>query len=508
MIQPLTPRLAMRIVGKHKLALLAFAAATLSLAAVYLALAPRQYVSSAAILVAVDGNATPDTRLGDAEAPKPLNQDIADMIVNTHIDLFKSRDVVREALLSEGLARLYPAIAQDTSIDEATRIDRAVDRLLNRDLTIQAGRSSSVLAITLRNRDRHIAREMLSTLVATYLKRTAHLNDPASAFLGQQVDEAHSALDHTRQDYLAYLREQRVTSPAEERIELLRQRRDIEENIADARAKMVADASSQAVLTRALSGTQQQITLSNENDSTMLQVTDAQTKVTAAEQRYLVASQQYSADNPLLRNAQDNLNAARDVYQKTVKTPSARVRTGANPVFQEIEKQLALTQSDMAARQSAVDSWAHELEAVQAQLAHLDDVAGQVDTLELQVKAQETAYHTFLLRSEQAGAAGNMNAAGISALTVVQAPTLPFEPTPKTSLIVAVATLVALLGGLGLCFALELSKRTFSSAEEIELMTGLPVFVSVRNLQPRHVRRYRELSYAGLRALPPGGYDT
>ena len=135
-------------------------------------------------------------------------------------------------------------------------------------------------------------------------------------------------------------------------------------------------------------------------------------------------------------------------------------------------------------------------------------MAGEVDNLSLQVKAQETAYHTFLLRSEQANAAGNMNAAGISNLSVVQAPTLPFEPTPKSSLIIGVAVLLGLLGGFGLCFLLELYNQTFSHAEEVEIMTGLPVFVSIRNLQPRRIRRYHEVTYAGLRALPPGGYQS
>ena len=509
MIQPLTPRRAILMVAKHKLALFGFLAVVLGATAAYLCLVPRQYVSTAAVFVAVDGNATPDTHLGDTEAPKPLNQDIADMIVNTHVDLFKSRDLLREALLSQGLAKVYPALAGDASLDKASVLERALDRLLNRDMAIQVGRSSSVLTITLRNPDPQVARDMLATLIAAYLKRTtALLNDPDAVFIGKQVDAAHSALDQSRQAYLDYLRKQGVTSPDEERAQLLKQRNDVEENIGEARAKMVADASSQAALSQALSGTHQQIALSNENDSTMLQVTDAQSALAAAESRYLVATQTYGVSNPLLKDAKDAVDLARNAYQKSVKSPAARVRTGVNPVFQEIEKQLALTEADLAARQAMINSWTRELQAVQTKLDHLDTVAGEVDNLSLQVKAQATAYHTFLLRSEQANAAGNMNAAGISNLSVVQAPTLPFEPTPKSSLIVGVALLLGLLGGFGLCFLLELSNQTFSHADEVEIMTGLPVFVSVRNLQPRRVRRYHEVTYAGLRALPPGGYQS
>ena len=337
-----------------------------------------------------------------------------------------------------------------------------------------------MLTITLRNPDPQVARDMLATLIAAYLKRTAALlNDPAAAFIGKQVDAAHSALDQSRQAYLDYLRKQGVTSPDEERVQLLKQRNDVEENIGEARAKMVADASSQAALSHALSGTHQQIALSNENNSTMLQVTDAQSALAAAESRYLVATQTYGVSNPLLKDAKDAVDLARNAYQKSTKSPAARVRTGVNPVFQEIEKQLALTEADLAARQAMINSWTRELQAVQTKLDHLDTVAGEVDNLSLQVKAQETAYHTFLLRSEQANAAGNMNAAGISNLSVVQAPSLPFEPTPKElPLIVGVAVLLGLLGGFGLCFLLELSNQTFSHADEVEIMTGLPVLRS------------------------------
>src|SRR5579871_3448191 len=369
--------------AKHKYALLGFMAVVLGATAAYLNYAPRQYVSTAAIFVGVDGSATPDTRLSDNPAQKPLNQDIADMIVNTDIDLFKSRDLIREALLKEGIDKVYPSIAREEATDGATAVERAVDRLLNRDMSIQAGRSSSVLSITLRNRNQKIARDMLSTLIGAYLKRAALLNNPSLSFLGQQVDATRASLDKARAAYLELLQKQGVTaSPDEERIQLLKQRNDIEEQIGDARARMVSDASTQAALTRSLKQTRQQIALSNENDSTMLQVTDAQSRLTAAEERYQIASQSYAPGNPLLKGAENELAAARNGYQSSIKIPSERVRTGPNPVFQEIEKQLALAEADFAAHKSAVDSWTQELQVLQEKLDHLDAVAGDVDNLD------------------------------------------------------------------------------------------------------------------------------
>jgi uncharacterized protein involved in exopolysaccharide biosynthesis len=88
-------------------------------------------------------------------------------------------------------------------------------------------------------------------------------------------------------------------------------------------------------------------------------------------------------------------------------------------------------------------------------------------------------YKTYLARMEEARISDDLNRAGITNLSIVQTPSLPYEPTPKIPLIVALSVIVGLFGAVGLCFALELSDETMHSPASVEESIGLPVLATV-----------------------------
>jgi polysaccharide biosynthesis transport protein len=454
---------------------------TALLTAAYVLLVPRQYVSMASIFIRIDRENLADADFQQGATPaQPTNQNIATYIINSHVDMLESEDVARASLIKLGVNNIYPDISTHQTGLLTTPLDTAVDRLAHRDLSVQVDKDSNTLLLSLKNHNPVVAQRALQVLIATFIdaqERT--LRDPRLGFTREQLDEAYAKLDQKQQAYLNYQRQEGIVSPAEERAQLLKQRNDIEEAIGETRAKIASDQNSKDELLRLVSSTKEQIPISNENDMVMHQMDDAHLKLATAEQRYLEASQTYSQDNPLLQDSKSEVELARQHYQQVLNSSTSRVRMGANPVYEELDKQFKLNDADLAARQAALDTWQSQLSGIQSRLDHLDVVEGKMDNLGLQVEVESANYKTYLARMEEARISDDLNRAGITNLSIVQTPSLPYAPTPKIPLIVALSVIVGLFGAVGLCFALELSDETMHSPASVEESIGLPVLATV-----------------------------
>lgn len=481
MVIELKPRNVALILCRRWKAFATFFLGTLLLTAAYLLFVPRQYVSAASIFVGIDRQNLTDATVQQGTTPQqPLNQNVAEYIINSHVDMLQSEDVVRASLLKLGVDKIYPDIAARHTGLLGTPLDAAVDQLEHKDLSVQVDKDSNTLLVTLRNHNPAVAQEALKVLIATFIDAQAlTLRDPRLDFTKDQLDAAYTKLDQTQQAYLGYQRREGVFSPVDERAQLLKQRNDIEENISETRARIASDQNAKGDFLRSVANTREQIPLTDENDMAMHQIDDARVKLVAAEQRYLEASQTYVQDNPLLQDSRAEVELARQHFQEAVSSSKSRVRVGANPVYQELDKQLKLNDADLAARQAALDTWQRELSAIQIRLDHLDVVQATMDNLSLQVAVESANYKSYLARMEEARISDDLNHARITNLSVVQRPSLPYGPTPKTSLIVALSLIVGVCGAVALCFALELGDETMHSPSNVEENIGLPVLATV-----------------------------
>jgi succinoglycan biosynthesis transport protein ExoP len=82
-----------------------------------------------------------------------------------------------------------------------------------------------------------------------------------------------------------------------------------------------------------------------------------------------------------------------------------------------------------------------------------------------------------------------MNQAGITNLSVVQAPSLPYRPSrPRKLLLLGLALFAGLAGGLALCLLLEMLDDTIALPEQVEALTGIPLLAVVDQHGIEHIR--------------------
>ena len=465
---------------RRKWAYAAFFCACVGLTAVYLALTPYKYESEATVIVNLNVQDLADMPAKDGgQNQVNLTADLAKDIVESQISILTSIDVRRAALEKIGIGKVYPVIA-DRTPSWGTPMDAAIKQL-GKDLTVIAPANTMILEVALLNHDPAIAKATLQALLDAFFERQGQITrNPRIRFVEQQLASSRRQLDRAEKAYLVYRQEQSISSLDEERSLLLKERTDLEETLDTAEADVADAVQRTAVLRAALTHTPSRTLLSNENDRTMHQVDDATSNLNNAEDRYRQAVQTYAPTNPLMRDEQSNLAAARQQYANAAHASRSRRRVGANIAYQNLVPIVAQSSAEIPAGKAKVELRTKELNDINRRLQHLDRSEGTLLDLKRALDVAATNYQTYLQRVTVARVAEDLNRASITSLGLAQPATLPFEPArPRMLLLLALAIVVGLIGGFGLVLMLEILDETLMRPDQVRSVLGLPVLASI-----------------------------
>ncbi|HVZ35737.1 MAG TPA: hypothetical protein VG963_25095, partial [Polyangiaceae bacterium] len=157
------------------------------------------------------------------------------------------------------------------------------------------------------------------------------------------------------------------------------------------------------------------------------------------------------------------------------------VRKGVNPLAQQLSGGLSAARSEATASRGAAKERERQLEEINKRLAYLDNHEIELRELESRHQVADLSYRSYLQRAESARIVADMNEAGISGLSIVEAPTLPYKPSrPRKTLLTALAMIAGLFAGFSVCLLLKILDDTVSLPEELEEAIGLPVLASVK----------------------------
>jgi polysaccharide chain length determinant protein (PEP-CTERM system associated) len=184
---------------------------------------------------------------------------------------------------------------------------------------------------------------------------------------------------------------------------------------------------------------------------------------------------------------------------------AARMGLGSNPVFQSIAVQLNQTDVEIAALRGQI----YESQRRIANLKQLVDTAPQVEAefarLNRDYEVTRARYQALLQRLEQSRLSQQAEETGIVRFEVIDPPSAPLEPTaPKRPLLIVAVMIAALGAGVAVACLLHRLKPVFSSAQQLNEITGLPVLgvVSMTWLEKHRARqRGRAVVYAGAASL-------
>jgi uncharacterized protein involved in exopolysaccharide biosynthesis len=474
MIVEMTPRSLLNVVFRHRVKFIAAVATCLFLAAAYCLIATPKYKSTAELLVRF-GSGQQQTRFGAA----PVTPEIAAQqqerkeIVNSQISLLHSRDLLDDVLHTVGISRIYPNLVETDGQGEIGQ--RAIERL-DRDLATEGGKDSDVIDLSVLNPDANVAAETLRTVIAKFQRRAASVYQSQQlGFLQDQLQQARAQLTDSRNAVEKFKTKSGISSLDEERSLVLRQRSDTRQSLVKAIADEQEAEQRYQRIEAGLKKLPAEITLGNEGDR-FKPVDDARERLGELRQREHEMSLNYRDDSVPVVNLRKQIAFAGDELARLSKQGVARLRTGPNPVYQNLQQAALTAAGDEAAAAGARKPLEAELARLDARLDELGKTTGKLNELELQQQVDEENFRNYLQGVESARLANDLNREGITSVAIVQQPTVPFEiAQPRVALIMLIALLLGIAVGIAISFFAELTDEAFSLPNQIESVIGVPV---------------------------------
>ena len=327
-------------------------------------------------------------------------------------------------------------------------------------LTVQTITRTQAVEITFRNADAILAREIVNHLVSAYTQRTfmTRYNDTmkASDWLSGQLVQLKSTIQES-QSRLSRLQKQTGIFGTDENDNLVLSRlNDLSKELTDAEADRIVKEAKYRV---AQSGNPELLgTIVPDSVLPVLRGQQADLKTQLAQ-----ANSEYGPQYPKVIQLRNQLAEVEKSLQTEIEDIQERFRTDYE-VSAGAEKQL----------HSAFDG--------QKQQAYkMSEGLDQYGILKREVESGNDLYEDLLKKLKEAGVVASLKAATVDVIDPATLPTRPVEP--NTSLVLALSILLGLGAGIACTFAAESLDNLIRSPEEVEILTGAPLFGMIPHIK-------------------------
>jgi polysaccharide biosynthesis protein PslE len=481
LIVQVTPRGLLNVLFRHRVKFVWVFCLCLGASAGYCLVAKPQYQSEARLLVKF-GRDQPNRADALPDPTIAAQQTERKEIVNSHISMLESRDLILDVLRTLQIAKVYPSLAggANPKVVEANAVDKFF-----RNLDIVAENDTSVIDMSLLNPDPAMAAQALKLLIDKFITVQANIYQSGQlAFLQQKLTEARAQLEKSRGAVRAFKIATGVSSLDEERTLLLRQQADAQGLLTQEISHQQEAEGRYARLEDLIKNLPEEIKLSDENDR-FKAVDDARQHLNELRSRQKEMAVNYRPDSITMQTLQDEIQFARQQLAAMSKESAARVRSGANPVHQQAEIDLLQAAGDEYSATAGRVSFETELKRISRRLLDLEAYGARLDELELQQQVDEENFRNYMEEVDQARLTDDLNHERITSIAVVQTPTTPVKSSrPRVMLILSLGFLVGLAGAIAATLLAEMADEGFSTPDQVEAIMGLPVLGSFALAKP------------------------
>ncbi len=441
-------------------------AAICALGLVAALVSPRAYTARTELIVRMgDEYVYQPTAAGDAGAGATPDMQA---VVNAEMRMIGSGAVVRAAIESVGLARLYPDIAAAGG-SEARRM-AAAERAFSRHLSVETAPQTPAIGLSFEHRNAETAALTLNTLVDQYLRHRREVLvggefealTEESADLSSRAGQASAAL-------AAFLNEHQIGDFESELAALAARAGDIETQLLDAQARRrEAEARAAALRTR-YQAEPEEIPLYSESDARSALV-DAQ-----MEREQLLS--RYQADALPVREV-DRRIAQLEQFLAGGDPPSV-TRRGANPVRQDVASQLYAMEAEARAQRGRAAALTQQREEVRTRLRSMQALEPEFRRLLRERTILETSAQNFATRAENARTRSQMLGRATDNITPVERAAVPSQGKSLRWPIMIVTLLIAAVVSIAAGLSRALMRRSFPTPSSASRALETPVLAVI-----------------------------
>ena len=364
-------------------------------------------------------------------------------------------EIIRSRRVAE---RVYEYLPDDIRalVDERAaevqpegRVDPAgwLSGYVRRNVTVEPGKNSSVMAITLTAEDPEVAAGALNSLAAAYIDTSIELRtDPArrfSVWYQNQMELLRNNLREARSKLSGFQQEHGIVG--------LNEQLDLE-------TSRLADLSSRLVEAQDQS-TQDQLRQGEGNQASAIPnnaaIQNLRSELARAEAELEDMSTRYGERHPEYRRQRSEVQALRGSL--------ARERSIA---AESLESTADVSQSRLQELRQSFDDQKERVLALKAK-------RDELELLQQEVQMAQDAYNSASGRAQANTLESRLAETSVTVLNEAIPPSLPTSPNLKLNLVIATA--LGFMLGVALSLLLELGNRRVRSRSDIEETLGIPV---------------------------------
>lgn len=423
---------------------------------------PKSYTATTELII--DGKGQ-DPISGESLPARMLSGYIA-----TQADIIRSRNVASKVIDQLNLAE-EPALQPEfRAVSSQPLPSRAwLLNYLNKGLTVNPKRDSSVLSIAFNARNPELAARIADAFAQAYIQTNLELRIEPARQITQWYDLQLETLRENlmdRQNALAAYQEEHNIIASTDRLDLESAKlAELSSMLLAVQGQRLDEQSRSKQLDGSKPGAVPEHVLTNP------QVQKISDELTLAQARLAEIGAQVGSNHPQYRQAQREVDALKGQLQRTLNLVGGILRSSVE-LSQSREAQL---EAEVAAQKEHV--------------LQLNRNRNQLTLLRQEVDNAQAAYDAALARASQTKLESRIALTDVAILNTAAAPTKPTEPKPALNLVVA--TVLGLLLGTAIALCWEWIDRRVRSGDELETSLGIPVLAFIpaeRNWPKREIK--------------------
>ncbi len=448
----------------------------LLLAIVAFELTAPVYVATAKVLVRAGREFDARNEVGQPNgggSPQSTKQEM----INSELEILSSRDLAEGTIKEFGIDQLFPRL--NTAATPEATMDKALERFAKA-FTAKPVKNSDVIELSLDAPTARLAIAALRDLAARYQqKHVSVFSRPISGFLDVQLNALEQNLRNLESEITAYKVQNNVFDVGDQRRYLLESRNNLANTVTQLRSR-TAELEMRIVELNGLKRqTPETLNLYSESDQSDA-VERARSQLLELRLQEEQMSTRYTDNSRALRELKSQIRAVDDFLTNQTGRFSGRVRTGRNPLYDELTAEIARAQAEITPLQTRADALDGEIAKTEDRLRGLEAGDQILNQMDREHEMLETNLKTYRQRQEDARMLEELDRQKIVSLSLVQDASSEVEPArPKLLFYLAGgigAGIIVSFGIVGLLFAF---RNTYIAPEGVERSTGIPVLVSL-----------------------------
>jgi uncharacterized protein involved in exopolysaccharide biosynthesis len=458
------------------------------LAVAYCVIATSKYQANAAVVVNFSRQITGDINAerGGANEPSAAG---ADEIINSYGMVLQSDALAEQVINEVGPAKIYPNIFAPPSafgramgrfweffgFHSKTPMERAVYRFAHNDTKIEVPKDATVIEVTLYNPNPDAAKSALGVMIDRFLEQQAQIGrDPQLTFVQDQVAFYKKKVTDAQAGMEAFQLKNNISSMDEENSYLLKQRSDLETQLAANKVRIEEDQHRSAALQEQLKTLKQTVNLHQQDRDAALDA--ARTQLVELQVRQQSLSTNFGPDSPAARVNEAQIAKVQS-FIDSYPSRTPLVQMAPNTTYQTTQTTLLQAQADLQGALKSQPVIQGQVDAISARLAEHAREQSTYQDLVREYQVDDENYRTYLQAVQQARIAVDLKKErGTNVAVYEPAHMASSVPTkPKRMLIIAGGMMFGLLLGLSGAFLREYWDERLNTPRQVHALLGVPL---------------------------------